>query len=51
MESIRERGGVLRVAQTIQDILSMESYSQEKKLVISEQALLLSLSYIPRMDF
>lgn len=56
---------VLRVAQTIQDILDFEAPTsehvqietvenyvqyQKEKPAISEQALLLALSYIPRMD-
>lgn len=43
---------ILRIAVTIEDILTFETSrgTQEKKLAVSEQALLLALSYIPRMD-
>lgn len=43
---------ILRIAVTIEDILAFETSkgTQEKKLAVSEQALLLALSYIPRMD-
>jgi len=44
----------LRVAMTIEDIYTLESGNteqvQEKKPAISKQAILLSLSYIPKMD-
>ncbi len=47
---------VLCVAMTIEDIYTMESgeihnRTQEKKPAISKQAVLLALSYIPKMDF
>ncbi|MES2985907.1 MAG: magnesium chelatase domain-containing protein [Patescibacteria group bacterium] len=41
----------LRVAQTIQDILDLSANNSNKKPAISKQALILAISYGPRMDF
>lgn len=42
---------MLQIAQTIQDCIDLEQGSKSKKPVLSKQALLLAISYIPRMDF
>lgn len=42
---------VLKVAQTIQDIMDLTSNNTIKKPTISRQALILALSYNPKMDF
>lgn len=42
---------ILQVARTIQDCLDIEQGTAYKKPVLSKQALVLAISYIPKMDF